>query len=103
MHREQVIINEVVKILVKYISPDVIYLFGSRAKRETIGNPDFDFAVDAKRPEVRTERLILDEIEDIAGLYSVDVVYLQSVDKKFREIVYETGKVVYDRRSVNIS
>jgi len=101
--REQEIQNKVVRILVESLSPKKIILFGSRGKGKFTGNPDFDFAVDSEKPDIRTERLIHDEIEKIAGLYKIDLVYLPSVDEDFRGIIEETGKVVYQRHPVDIS
>jgi|GEM_PF-739312 len=101
--REQEIQNQIVRILVERLSPKKIFLFGSRGKGKFTGNPDFDFAVDTEKPNLRTERLIHDEIEKIAGLYKIDIVYLPSVDEDFRGIIEETGKVVYQRHPVDIS
>jgi uncharacterized protein len=101
--REEEILDKVLGILVEHLSPERIILFGSRGKGKFSGNPDFDFAVDTETPDIRTERLVHDEIEKVAGLYKVDVVYLPAVDEDFREIIYETGKVVYERYSIDIS
>lgn len=101
--REHEIQNGVVRILVERLSPKKIILFGSRGKGKFTGNPDFDFAVDIEKPNLRTERLIHDEIEKIAGLYKIDIIYLPSVDEDFRDLVRETGKVLYERRPVDLS
>lgn len=96
LKREQEIQNEVIRILVEHLSPKRIILFGSRGKGKFTGNPVFDFAVVTEKPDIRTERLVHDEIEKISGLYKVDIVYLPAVEEDFREIIFETGKVVYE-------
>jgi len=45
------------------------------------------------------ERKIKEEIEEIAGLYKVDLVFLNAVDKSFKDIILKTGRVVYGRKS----
>ncbi|ODS31635.1 MAG: hypothetical protein SCARUB_03241 [Candidatus Scalindua rubra] len=40
-----------------------------------------------------------EDIEGVSGLYNVDVVFLQSVDKVFRDIVLKTGRIIYERDS----
>ena len=97
--RENEILREVVKILKTELKPSRIILFGSRAKGKSRKSSDFDLAVDRKRPSFNLERKIEERIEAMSGLYGVDVVYLNSVDKDFREIVLETGKVVYEKRN----
>jgi hypothetical protein len=47
----------------------------------------------------KVEILIIDEagVEDIAGLYSVDLVNLNFVDSDFKKIIIETGKLIYEK------
>jgi predicted nucleotidyltransferase len=97
--REQEILAHSVKVLRERLDPARIILFGSRAKGTSRPRADFDLAVDGERPDSRMERLIVDEIERKAGLYKVDVVYLCTVDERFRAIVLATGKPIYERRN----
>lgn len=92
------ILTGIVEILKKYLNPSKIILFGSRAKTCNDAYADFDFAIDVKRPPISKERKINEEIEKIRGLYKVDIVYMPTVDKDFREIIFKTGKVLYERR-----
>lgn len=96
-NREGEILERVKRILIKYLNPSQIILFGSRAANRNSEHADFDFAVDCARPKISIQREINEEVEKISGLYKVDVIYLGSVDKEFREIVLKTGKVVYER------
>jgi len=95
--REEEIINKVISILVEKLNPKKILLFGSRAKGENTRHADFDFAVDHRKPDLNDVRTIKEEIEIIAGLYKVDLVFLENVDAKFKEIVLKTGKIVYEQ------
>ena len=96
--REREITKKVVDILVKQLRPRKIILFGSRAKGTHKRGSDFDFAVDLKRPGMKKETEIRGAIEAVSGLYSVDVIYLKSVDPGFRTAVCSTGKVIYGSR-----
>lgn len=97
--RENEILQMAVAVLKKYLNPDKIILFGSRGKGGFHKNSDFDLAVDRERPDIRIERKISEEIDQVAGLYEVDIVYLSNVDEAFRDIILKTGKTVYERRS----
>jgi len=95
--REREILETIVEILKKYLNPGRIILFGSRGKGRFYKNSDFDLAVDKEKPDIRIERMILEAIDKVAGLYEADIVYLGSVDKAFKDIILESGKVIYER------
>ena len=97
-HREKEILEGVTAILKNHLAPPKIILFGSRGKGRCHQGSDFDFAVDQKRPSTREERMIFEEIEQVAGLYDVDIVYLREVDSVFKELILKSGKVLYERR-----
>ena len=95
--REQEILDSIIKILNKDLNPGRIILFGSRAKKKYPGNADFDIAIDGEKPDLRKQRKINEEIDRIAGLYKVDIVYLKSVKKEFKNIIVKTGKTIYEK------
>ncbi|MEO8210479.1 MAG: nucleotidyltransferase domain-containing protein [bacterium] len=95
--RENEILNNTIDIIIQDLNPQKIIMFGSRAKGKSKNNSDFDLAVDIKRPDVRTRRIVEEKIYNEAGLYSVDLIYLNSVEKNFRDLVLKTGRVVYER------
>lgn len=95
--READIVRHCVDLLVRECAPQRIYLFGSRAKQQAQPNSDFDFAVDGAAPEARKKSQVQALLEAIAGLYSVNVVFLEEADEHFRTIILETGKVLYER------
>jgi len=96
--RHKKIIKSACSILVKSLGPSKIILFGSRAKGSHGRHSDFDFALDCKKPSISTQRRINDEIDKVSGLYKVDIIYLDSVNKEFKDIILKTGKVIYESR-----
>ncbi len=96
--RHDEIVKDVADVLRKFLNPPRIIIFGSRAKGNNGGHSDFDFAVDCPRPSISIERQMNEQVEKISGLYGVDIVYLGSVDKDFRQIILKTGRPIYERR-----
>lgn len=98
--RETEILNKVREIILANIDVNRIILFGSRAKNKNRTGSDFDFAVDTSRKyNEKSIQELKDQVEKIAGLYKVDIVFLEEVDKEFKEIIFETGKVIYEKGS----
>lgn len=95
--RETDVLTGAIQILIKHLRPVRVILFGSRAKGTSRKGSDFDLAVELALPDITIERRISDEIEGIAGLYKVDVAYLNAVDEEFKNIVLKTGRVIYER------
>jgi len=95
--RETEILNNIKNILNKYLEPNIIILFGSRAGQEYSGNADFDLALDREKVDIRLQRKIREDIEEVSGLYKVDIVYLNSTDKVFKDIILKTGRTIYER------
>ena len=96
--RQREILEQVVEVLRRRLAPRRIYLFGSRAAGRNDEHSDYDLAVEDARPDGTTRRLVAEELDVIAGLYHVDVVYLDTVEEDFRGLVLKTGKVIYERR-----
>jgi len=42
-------------------------------------------------------RELREKLEEISGLYKVDIVFLESVDKEFKDIILKRGKILYER------
>jgi predicted nucleotidyltransferase len=98
MDKVEKIINDLVYVLVEKLQPERVLLFGSRAKGENKPYSDIDLAVELNQNiDFRLKRKIKELIEDISGMYSVDIVYLNECSESFRNIVYETGKVLYEK------
>lgn len=91
------IISKSIPVLLKYTQPDKIYLFGSRAKGKNKFYSDIDLGIDAQKPSVNILRKIDDDLEEFAGLYSIDLIFLKSIDPDFKDLVETTGKLIYEK------
>lgn len=95
--RTEEIIEQVVSIIVETLSPRAVFLFGSRAKETHAERADFDIAVDAENPSAEVRQTIKEQLDSVSGLYSVDVVFMGEVDDAFRQIIYDTGRCLYEQ------
>lgn len=65
-----------------------VWVFGSRATRQTKNSSDLDLAIDAGRPLTRKENNTLDDAFDESLLpYNVDIVDMHSVSATFKAII----------------
>ncbi len=72
-------------------------LFGSRAEGRHGPGSDFDIALDGKKISVRKMRELREKLEEVSGLHKVDIIFLESVDKEFKDIILRKGKILYER------
>jgi len=85
MDKIEKIINNLVYVLVEKLQPERVLLFGSRAKGENKPYSDIDLAVELNQNiDFRLKRKIKELIEDISGMYSVDIVYLNECSENFK-------------------
>ena len=89
-------LKKIVEELKKY-HPKKIVLFGSRARGDFRKNSDIDIAVDLNL-SFREKRKLKEKIDIIAGLYSIDLVFLNDLEEEFRKKVLSEGKVLYDKK-----
>ncbi|MBM3710421.1 MAG: nucleotidyltransferase domain-containing protein, partial [Actinobacteria bacterium] len=89
--REKEVLDKIVALLKKNLNPNLILLFGSRAGKNYSPNSDFDIAVDGEKINIRELRELKEKIEKISGLYNVDIVFLESVDRDFKDIIIKRG------------
>ena len=97
MVREREIIKRSIEIFKRYLNPQKIYLFGSRTKGKAKQGSDFDFAIDAAKPDSKIQQAIEQELEGVLGLYQMDIIYLSDVEDNFRQIILNTGKLIYEK------
>ncbi len=90
-------INEIVSILIEYLHPKRIILFGSRAKKREHRYSDFDIGVEGANMDIRTERRVKEMLDKKMAIYTVDLINLDKADEEFREMVLKTGRVLYER------
>lgn len=96
--REKEVLAKIVALLKKRVKPQKIILFGSRAKGVSERTSDFDLAVDVKKPGVKEALALEAGLDEVAGLYGVDLTYLPEVERDFYKVIMETGKVLYEKR-----
>ncbi|HDQ26054.1 MAG TPA: nucleotidyltransferase domain-containing protein [bacterium] len=94
--REREILESVTEVLKNELNPQCIYLFGSRVKGTSGRYSDFDIWVDCMEPGFEVKKGLLEKIEKISGLYTVDVVFNNN-DTEFNNIVKQTGVKVYEK------
>jgi predicted nucleotidyltransferase len=95
--REEIIIDNLVSLIRKDIGPDRMLLFGSRAEGRHGPGSDFDIALDGKKISVRKMRELREKLEEVSGLHKVDIIFLESIDKEFKDIILKKGKILYER------
>ncbi|GAH32837.1 unnamed protein product [marine sediment metagenome] len=42
-------------------------------------------------------RELKEKLEEVSGLHKVDIIFLESVDKEFENIILRRGKILYER------
>ncbi len=92
-------IDKLRELLVERLDPNRILLFGSlasgRAKRSGY---DIDFFVYGGRDlSHRESRKLREEIDLLAGIYTVDLLFADKVDPEFKSVVEDTGMVIYEK------
>jgi len=70
---------------------DEIYLFGSRARGDNLKNSDIDIAIKANLT-FRQKRKLKEKIDEIAGIYSVDLVFLDEASEDLKEKIFSEGR-----------
>ncbi len=89
-------LNNIVAILINEINPKKLILFGSRGKDNAAFNSDYDIAIDSELINISKKRKIKEKIDEIIGLYNIDLVFLKEIDPDFKNIILKTGKVIYE-------
>ncbi|MCG2724643.1 MAG: nucleotidyltransferase domain-containing protein [Elusimicrobia bacterium] len=80
------------------LAPEEIILFGSRAKGNFKRGSDIDIAVKGGRELThREERKLKEKIDEISGLYSVDIVFWEKLDKDFKKKLKNSGEILYGK------
>lgn len=102
-------VKEIIDNIVEFLKDpqfqvEKIILFGSRAKKEHKKFSDIDIAIVTKQKlDIRTKRKIKDKIEELSGIYSVDLIFLEQTSNEFKEIIKETGITIYEKNRNNNS
>jgi len=91
------ILDSIVEELKNY-DPKVIILFGSRSKGYSKNNSDIDIAVEVENKTFREKRKIREKIDEISGLYTVDLIFLSDVSEEFKKVILKEGKILYEKK-----
>lgn len=94
--KEQKIIHTIINIINDYVQPKKIFLFGSRARDKNKLYSDFDIAFEGVEMNIRTERLLKDALDEKLGIFTADLINIDKVDPKFKELILKTGKIIYE-------
>lgn len=91
-------INEkVYESLIKYFRDNSkiqkVILFGSRAKGTETINSDIDICIECTKKNRGT---IVEEINDIIGIYSCDIVFLDSLNEEIKKQIFRDGIIIYE-------
>ena len=91
-------IDKIKELIAKKTEPKKVILFGSLAKKTPTIGFDIDiFVYKGKILSHREERRLKEEVDKLAGIYSVDVIFSDRVEKDFQKMVKNTGVVLYEK------
>ncbi|MBO8143712.1 MAG: nucleotidyltransferase domain-containing protein [Thermodesulfobacterium sp.] len=92
------VLEKVVELLKEEVDPEKIILFGSRAKGKSAPYSDIDLAIEGStKPPLRNLRKLKEKIEAMSWPFFIDLIFLEEVDKEFKELVTKTGRIVYEK------
>jgi len=92
------VLRKLIDFLEKELAPERLILFGSRAKNMAHPYSDIDLAISGTKPlDLRSKRKLKEEIEELSYPFKVDLVFLDEVSEEFKRVIYETGRVVYEK------
>ena len=87
------LIQSVKAIILKYAKPEGIYLYGSYVDGQPDQGSDIDIAYDDC--DFKDHFLIVEDIDKIKTLKKIDVHNIANSEKRFRERVKATGRVLF--------
>ena len=90
-------LNIITSVLLKWLQPKRIWLFGSRSSGENKPWSDFDIAIEEHRGDFRSFRKAREELDLKLGIHSADVIDLDNADPEFKILIYEKGEMIYER------
>jgi len=97
MRNERDYLDQIKNIVVETLHPERVWLFGSRAEGKDRIQSDYDIAFEGSSSSFREIRKAKEKISDTIGIYSCDLVDLDKMDKSFRNLVLEKGKIIHER------
>lgn len=93
------ILKKVIEKITERFNPEKIILYGSRAKDKSKKNSDTDLAIlGGKDLSFREMRKFKEEIEEISGIYSFDIVIVEKLQEEFKNMILKEGVVLYEKK-----
>jgi predicted nucleotidyltransferase len=93
---EQKIIKDIIDVVITFIHPSRVIMFGSRAGGKAREYSDFDIAVEGVEMDIRKERLLKEALDRKMGIFTVDLINLDKADREFKRLISQKGKVIYE-------
>ena len=91
-------LSDIIQTLQEVPEIQRIYLFGSRARGDAQSRSDIDIAIETKEPiTLRKQRHIKEIAEERSGLYTLDIVFLESCNEKLHTVIKEQGIKLYEK------
>ena len=92
-------INEkVYRSLIRYFENNnkikKVVIFGSRAKGTENANSDIDLCIKCLENYRGT---VVDEVNDVIGIYSCDIVFIGSLNKEIENQIKRDGIIIYEK------
>lgn len=88
------LLKQIVDILVKYVRPKRIIVYGSRARGDYNKTSDIDIAVECGEGSRLVRNVIDDEVRTLLKL---DIIDLDAVESPLRNEIEQEGIVVYEK------
>lgn len=89
-------VKTITNFIVKTLNPKEVILFGSVVKKPKETGFDIDIFVRTDQPiEHRTIRKLKESMDEVAGIYTVDLVLSYQASKELLSIIEKEGVVLY--------
>lgn len=88
--------NRMIAYFENEYSINKVILFGSRATNRATKASDIDLCIDYAG---HSKGEIVEKIEEKAGLYSCNIVFLTELNKDIQEQINRDGKVIYEKNN----
>lgn len=93
------LIGQVIQLVVDFLDPDRIYLFGSRARGNFKQTSDIDVAIEGAKRDIIGLKELLEE--EVRTLLKFDVLDLSKASTNLREEIKKEGIVIYEKTQAN--
>lgn len=87
------LLQQAVRIILKYSNPERIYLYGSHATGDAVPGSDIDLAFEDK--DCKEISVIQNELNELNTLIKIEVKNLAFTENRFQARVKSSGKVIY--------